>query len=89
MNRIPLLLLAILCAGLFTSAGCLWSKKPKQNPSIPTDVEESFKQRWIARRMAELSASGEAPDGRAARDQAMREFAEKYEYTSAAKGYQK
>lgn len=89
MNRIPLLLLATLCVGLFTSAGCLWSKKPKQNPSIAADVEESFKQRWIARRMAELSASGEAPEGRAAREQATREFAEKYEYTSAAKGYQK
>lgn len=88
MNRILLLFLASFSMVLM-GTGCLWSKKPKENPSISSDVEDAFKQRWIARRMAELSATGEAPDGRRAREQAIKEFAEKYEYTSAAKNYSK
>jgi len=74
---------------LMVGSGCFGSKKPKPNPAIAADVEEAFKQRWVARRIGELSASGEAADGRKAREQALREFAEKYEYTSAAKRYGK
>jgi ABC-type uncharacterized transport system auxiliary subunit len=63
--------------------GC--SSKPKPNPAIATDVEESFKNRWVAKRMGELQASGAAPDAREARRLAVEEFRKKYEYTSAAK----
>ncbi len=86
MIRFLLLLFIAIPLG-FLTPGCLFSKKEKPNPNIAADVEEAFKQRWIARRMGELSAGGQVTDGRMAREQATREFAEKYEYTKAAKGY--
>ncbi|MBE7538099.1 MAG: hypothetical protein HS122_06780 [Opitutaceae bacterium] len=88
MTRV-LLLLFIAIPLTFLTPGCLFSKKSKPNPNIAEEVEETFKQRWIARRMGELTAGGQVTDGRAAREQAVREFAEKYEYTTAAKGYGK
>ncbi|HRP03364.1 MAG TPA: hypothetical protein PLV87_00485 [Opitutaceae bacterium] len=88
MNRV-LLLLFIAIPSTFLTPGCIFSKKPKPNPDIAAEVEETFKQRWIARRMGELIAGGQVTDGRTAREQAVKEFAEKYEYTTAAKGYGK
>jgi hypothetical protein len=61
------------------------SRKPKPNPAIATEVEEGFKQRWIAKRMNELMTGGTTTDAREARRQAAEEFRQRYEYTSAAK----
>ncbi len=88
MIRFLLLLFIAIPLGFFTP-GCFSSKKQKPNPNIAEDVEEAFRQRWIARRMGELSASGQVTDGRMAREQATREFAEKYPYTTASKGYER
>lgn len=63
--------------------GCLHRSKAPPTPEIAADVEESFKQRWIAKRMAELQASG-VTDAREARRQATEEFRKKYEYINSA-----
>ena len=78
MNRFSFLCLASVLA---LSAAC--SSKPKQNPAMATEVEESFKQRWIAKRMTELSQAG-VTDPRDARRQAAEEFKQRYEFTNAA-----
>jgi hypothetical protein len=77
--RIPALfvLLAALSLG-----GCFNITKPKP---IAGEVEESFKNRWIAKRMGELQASGKATDPREARAIAVEEFRKKYEYTEISK----
>ena len=62
--------------------GCLHRSKTP-TPEIAADVEESFKQRWIAKRMAELQASG-VTEAREARRQATEEFRKKYEYIKSA-----
>ncbi|MBL9207634.1 MAG: hypothetical protein JNN01_21310 [Opitutaceae bacterium] len=87
MNRFPILLLFTLPVVVLTS-GCFGPKKPKPNPAIAAETEESFRQRWVARRIAELQAGPNAPDGRKAREIAVKEFAEKYGFTSAGKGVQ-
>lgn len=75
MNRFRL-----LCAisVLALSAGC--SSNPETKPA--TAVEEEFKQRWLARRINELTQSG--AEAREARRQAAEEFKQRYEYTNAA-----
>jgi hypothetical protein len=78
--RIPVLF-AILAA-LTLSGGCFNITKPKP---IAGQVEESFKNRWIAKRMSELQASGKTTDPREARAIALEEFKKKYEYTSVSK----
>jgi len=70
----------LLCVFGF-SFGC--SNKPKPDPRIATEVEESFKQRWIAKRISELTQAG-VNDAREARRRATEEFKQKYVYTSAA-----
>lgn len=78
MNRrcVYLLSLVLIAAG---AAGCA-----NKNPAITHDVEDSFRARWIAKRQAELLASGQAADAREARVMAAEEFRKKYEYTGAA-----
>ncbi len=83
MKRSLLLSLALLIA--FCASGCnFWNKKPKPKPepAIAADVEEGFKQRWVERRMAELTAKGVNTE--VARQQADAEFRERYGYTNAA-----
>jgi len=53
-------------------AGC--SSKPKPSPRVASEVEESFRQRWIAKRMGELQTAGQAADARQARRMATDEF---------------
>jgi hypothetical protein len=84
MNRLPLSLPFALAA-LVLTPGCVGPLKPKPTPKIAEETESSFKHRWVAQRMAQLQASGEAPDARKAREVATREFAEKYEFTSAGR----
>jgi hypothetical protein len=79
MNRFSFLCLVSVLA---LSTAC--SSKPKQNPAMATEVEEAFKQRWIAKRMNELAQAGVA-DPREARRQATEEFKQRYEFTNAAK----
>lgn len=74
--------LVLACLVLGLGGGCFGRSKP--NPNIAADVEESFKQRWIARRMSELQASG-VTDPRQARMQATEEFRNKYEYINSAR----
>lgn len=83
MNR---LIFALLTATLLLSPGCLFSKKTKktrENPAIAADTDENFRQRFLDRRVAELTAAGQSAD--AARAQAAEEFKVRYGYTSAAK----
>lgn len=68
------LLVAVLLVG---GAGCFHRSKP--SPEIATTVEQEFKQRWIAKRMGELQASG-VSDPREARRQATEDFRKKFEY---------
>jgi hypothetical protein len=72
--------LSVLLAALFFS-GCFNFTTPEP---ISGKVEDSFKTRWVARRMTELQANGTAPDPRDARKIAVDEFKKKYEYTRAA-----
>jgi hypothetical protein len=72
---------------LLASPGCHWfrkSKKPKENPAIASEVETDFRNRWMDRRVAELTAAG--TDAAAARAQAAREFHERYPYVKEARG---
>ena len=64
------------------SGGCFGRNKP--SPTISADIEESFKQRWIAKRMSELQAGG-MNDPRQARIQATEEFRGRYEYIDSAR----
>jgi 1,2-phenylacetyl-CoA epoxidase catalytic subunit len=81
-KRLSLSLLALI---LLACSGCVFSKKTRRVPeSAPaTEVEQEFRQRFVAKRTAELTAKGlSAP---AAQEQARREFNEKYGFTKAAK----
>lgn len=80
------LLLSVVCTALMFSTGCLFSKKsgrPKESSAIAADVEETFRQRWMEKRVAELTAQGTAAE--AARTQAQTEFREKYGFNPSAK----
>jgi hypothetical protein len=79
MRRIlvlSLFALIALCAG----TGCT----NKFKTPVAAEVEESFRTRWVAKRMGELQAGGMA-DAREARRMAVEEFKKKYEYTTTAK----
>jgi hypothetical protein len=83
MNRTLLIALSLLSLNVLT--GCLFSKKaakPKENPAIAAELEASFMQRTVDKRVAELTAKGMTPE--AARAQAVNEFRAQYPYTSAA-----
>ena len=71
LSIIGLMALAALATLLVTSA-C--SSKPKPSPHIASEVEESFKQRWVAKRAVELQAIGRAIDADQARHIANSEF---------------
>ena len=73
----PIVLLAVLAF-----AGCINFVTPEP---IAGKVEDTFKTRWVAKRMTELQTNGTATDPREARKIAVDEFKKKYEYTSAAK----
>jgi hypothetical protein len=69
-----------MLAALALASGCgTFSKKSgrvKENPAIATEVEETFRRRWMDKRVGELTAQGLAAD--AARTQADTEFRERY-----------
>ncbi|MCF7688465.1 MAG: hypothetical protein K9M98_00255 [Cephaloticoccus sp.] len=73
-----LLLLALpLCPGCFSS-----KTKAPEDKAITVQIEQSFKHRWIEKRSAELIGQGKSPEE--ALSQSVREFRERYEFTSAA-----
>jgi len=75
------LLFLIASLSLAFGSGCLFSRKgskPKENPAIAAELEESFRQRWIEKRAAELVAKNLAPD--LARAQAIEEFKARYNF---------
>jgi len=72
--------LFILCACLVVG-GCFNVRTPKP---IAGEVEESFRNRWVAKRMTELQTSGTTPDAREARGIAMEEFKKQYPFTAVA-----
>ncbi len=72
-SRCVILFLCVFFAG----AGC--HHHAKANKALATDAEETFKQRWIAKRMTDLQASG-VSDAREARRKATDEFYQKYPY---------
>lgn len=82
------LLLSLLTAAILFSSGCALfrssaaKQRAKKNAEIAADVEESFRQRWVDKRLAELTAQGVAAE--AARTQAEAEFRERFSYTRAA-----
>lgn len=81
-KHLPPAVLALLVA--FTP-GCFFSKKKpaaKENAAIAADVEESFRRRWLDKRVAELAAQGTAAV--AARTQAEAEFRERYGFVKSA-----
>jgi hypothetical protein len=71
---------------LVVSTGCLFSKKsakPKESSAIAGEVEETFKRRWVDKRITDLVGQGIGAD--AARIQASLEFNEKFAFTRAEK----
>lgn len=79
MTRTGLLLALALVAAL--NGGCFLRrtpKPPKESTHIASEVEATFRQRWVDQRVAQLKAQ-KVPDD-AARTQAEAEFREKYEY---------
>lgn len=81
---IPRLLLPLLALSLLCLTGCgLFSKKgkgPKESSAIAADVEETFRRRWVDKRVGELAAQG--IEAGAARTQAEGEFREKYGFAT-------
>jgi hypothetical protein len=81
-------LLLCLCAAVLASApGCNLfrkSKKPKANPNIAVEVETGFRERWVERRVAELTAQGVDPA--TAREQADVDFREKFPHLKTVSG---
>jgi hypothetical protein len=74
-------LAATLVALLPLAGGCsLFSKKPraKESTAIAGEVEATFRQRWMDKRVGELTAQGMPAE--AARVQAGREFDERYQF---------
>jgi hypothetical protein len=79
-KRLPLLLL--LATVLLAGAAC--SSKNKSSGALASDMEEKFKQRWIAKRMGDLQAASQAADAREARRIATEEFRQRFAYTTIA-----
>jgi hypothetical protein len=79
------LLPTCLAALIGLTSGCIFTKKstkPKESSALAAEVEDSFRQRWLDKRVSELAAQGVAAD--AARTQAANEFRERYSYMGVA-----
>jgi outer membrane biogenesis lipoprotein LolB len=80
MKRLAFFLLLVPLA--LATACSHTKKKPKENPAYASEVEQTFKQRWVEKRAAELMALGLRPD--LARQQALEEYSVRFRYTHAA-----
>jgi hypothetical protein len=84
-KRVAFSALSLSCLALALSSGCLHGKKnakPKESTEIASEVEAGFKQRFMEKRVTELTAQGVAAE--AARVRANDEFRAKYGATTAA-----
>ena len=76
---------AVAVSVLALCGGCLFPKnfsKEKKDSHVSADMEKEFRQRWMEKRVGDLTAQGLSPA--AAQAQAAAEFNAKYSYTSAA-----
>lgn len=76
-----LLLSAALAIVAVASSGCTLfrkSQKPRESTAISSEVEATFRQRWMDKRLAELKAQGVADA--AAQTQAAQEFEARYQF---------
>jgi hypothetical protein len=76
----------LLIVALALSGGCLFSKKtnrPKESSAISSEVEETFRVRWVEKRVSELTAQGVAAP--AARIQADQEFHDRFGFNQKVK----
>jgi hypothetical protein len=73
-----LLLLTLAATTLLLSTGCFFSKKgkTKESSAIAGEVEETFRRRWVDKRVQELAATGVPAE--TARAQAEAEFRDRY-----------
>lgn len=78
-------LLIVVLASLLVLSGCFSSSKKPVNNRVAAQVEEEFKQRWIAERMANLARSNPEMEPREVRRLAVQEFRDKFKHTDAAK----
>lgn len=84
MNRLLPLCLVLLSASVLP--GCHYLRrtpKPKESTAIAADVENTFRQRWLDKRAAELKATGLAPP--AAQARAESEFSARYSYLESGR----
>ncbi len=79
------LALLLLVAVPLSLTGCLGSKKNRGTPHPAAELEESFKERWVTKRVGELLQAGAAADGLQARRMALQEFQDRYEYVRGVK----
>ena len=77
-TRFPLFILTAALAVVGTACHIIKTKAPKENPNVAIEVEADFKQHWIDKRVAGLTAAG--TDVTAARAQAEKEFRAAYSY---------
>jgi hypothetical protein len=74
--------LAVLLAAAVLSSGCVFGKRgsrPKESSAIASEVEETYRRRWVDQRVRELTAQGATAE--AARNQAENEFRERYDFS--------
>lgn len=76
---IRLLLSFLLVALTLASTSCRSAKQPKEPALTASEMEASFRQRWIEKRVSELAPAGQ--NQAAARAQAEKEFSERYDFS--------
>jgi len=77
------LLSSLLAVAVLGSSGCLFhrrAKKAKESSNIATETEKEFQQRWVTKRVGELTAQGASTS--AAEQQAAQEFRAQYSYAT-------
>jgi 1,2-phenylacetyl-CoA epoxidase catalytic subunit len=81
----PFLTVAIVAALVATTGCSLFRKsnRPKESSAISSEVEATFRQRWLDKRIAELTAQGVAAP--AARTQAEQEFRDRFGFDQKPK----
>ena len=81
----PFLTVAIVAALVATTGCSLFRKsnRPKESSAISSEVEATFRQRWLDKRIAELTAQGVAAP--AARTQAEQEFRDRFGFDQKLK----
>jgi len=85
-SMIKPLTLSVLLVFAAATSGCTLFKKsnqPKESSAIASDVEETFRRRWMEQRVGQVVAQGATPD--AARVQAETEFRERFAFAGSAK----